>query len=60
MANHGALVLGETLARGLWRLGELEALAKSYTLAQLLGTPAILSAAEIEEALQAFSDYGLK
>lgn len=60
MANHGALVLGETLARGLWRLGELEALAKSYTLALLLGTPAILSAAEIDEALQAFSSYGLK
>nr|WP_306266164.1 class II aldolase/adducin family protein [Pararhizobium sp. IMCC3301] len=60
MANHGALVLGETLARGLWRLGELEVLAKSYTLAQMLGTPAILSAAEIEEALQAFADYGLK
>ncbi|QFU08036.1 L-fuculose phosphate aldolase [Rhodobacteraceae bacterium THAF1] len=58
MANHGAVVTGESLPRALWRMEELEALAKAYL---LVGDAAhILSRAEIDETLAAFEDYGLK
>ena len=58
MANHGATTTGESLDRALWRMEELETLARCYLLA---GDAAhILSRSEIDEALAAFEDYGLK
>ncbi|WP_428647098.1 class II aldolase/adducin family protein [Roseibium sp.] len=60
MANHGAVVVGETLEKGLWRLEELEVLARAYILSRTIGTPHILSADEIGAVLGAVKNYGMK
>ncbi|MEM5581486.1 class II aldolase/adducin family protein [Roseibium sp. AS2] len=60
MANHGAVVAGETLDKGLWRLEELEVLARAYILSRSIGTPHILSDSEIDSVLGAVANYGLK
>lgn len=59
LANHGAIVLGETLDKALWRAAELETLARQYWQALQVGTPVILSEAQIAETLAAFAGYGL-
>jgi len=58
MANHGATVLGESLAKALWRMGELEVLAQGYLLSLSAGTPHLLTRDQIDAALAAFADYG--
>ncbi len=58
LANHGAIVTGETLARALWRMEELENLARVYTLAQMTGTPTLLTDDQMSEVIVAFADYG--
>lgn len=60
MANHGAVTTGESLPRALWRMVELETLAKGYATSLALGGPHILSDAEMAEVIAAFADYGLK
>lgn len=58
MANHGALAVGPSLDRALWRMLELENLARIYLLAVTSGTPVLLSDAEIAEVLVSFESYG--
>ena len=58
LANHGAIAAGETLEKALWRMSELELLARMFHLAEASGTPVILSEADIEETLVAFANYG--
>lgn len=58
MANHGATVLGETLDRALWRLEELETLARTFTLSAPGGQAVLLSSGEIAEAAASFANYG--
>ncbi len=60
MASHGAVVVGETLDRALWRMEELEMLARTDLLSRIGGSPVVLSEAEIDEVLEAFSGYGPK
>lgn len=60
MANHGALTVGASLDKALWRMQELENLARVMLLAEQSGTPVILSDAEIAETLAAFGSYGLR
>ncbi|NVK14331.1 MAG: class II aldolase/adducin family protein [Rhodobacteraceae bacterium] len=60
MANHGAVATGDSLSRALWRMVELETLAKGYVTSLTIGTPHILSEGEIADVVAAFSDYGLK
>lgn len=60
MANHGAVCTGESLPRALWRMVELETLAKGYATSLMLGEPHVLSQEEMEEVIAAFADYGLK
>jgi L-fuculose-phosphate aldolase len=60
LANHGMIVVGETLARAMWLAVELETLAKQYCLALQLGQPHVLSDAEISEAARGFASYGLQ
>lgn len=60
MANHGAVTTGESLARALWRMTELETLAKGYATSLTLGQPHILSQEEMAEVIAAFADYGLR
>jgi L-fuculose-phosphate aldolase len=57
MAHHGATVLGETLERGLWRMEELEALARIYLLACQGGEPDRLTPAQMAEVHTAFASY---
>jgi L-fuculose-phosphate aldolase len=59
MANHGATVVGETLDKALWRLEELETIARTYYLSDPAGKPVILSSAEVAEAAASFATYGL-
>lgn len=60
MANHGMIVIGETLERAMWRAVELETLARQYCQSLAIGGPVLLSDAEIEDALSAFAGYGLR
>ncbi|UWQ34688.1 class II aldolase/adducin family protein [Leisingera sp. M527] len=60
MANHGAVATGESLPRALWRMGELEALAKGYAASLTIGKPHILTEDEMEGVTAAFADYGLR
>ena len=57
MANHGATTVGATLDRALWRMEELENLARLYALALASGTPVLLSEADIHAALASFAHY---
>lgn len=58
MASHGATVVGESLARAMWRMDELENLSRIYLLSQTRGKPAILSHAEMDQVIAAFANYG--
>lgn len=58
MANHGALTLGGSLDKALWRMLELENLARVMLFAEQSGRPVILSDVEINETLAAFDSYG--
>lgn len=58
LANHGAIVTGDTLERALWRMGELENLARVYLLSLASGAPVLLSDAEMQEVIEAFANYG--
>ncbi|MEF2551705.1 class II aldolase/adducin family protein [Aurantimonas sp. A2-1-M11] len=61
LANHGAITIGSDLAKAMWRMVELETLARQYHHSlQLAGGPVILSDAEIAEVLEAFGSYGLQ
>lgn len=60
MANHGAITLGDTLARALWRMQELETLAHQLILTDAGPAPAVLTDVEVEETIAAFADYGLR
>jgi L-fuculose-phosphate aldolase len=61
LANHGMIAVGADLEQAMWLAVELETLARQYwTALQIGGGPVLLSEAEIAEALQAFSGYGLQ
>lgn len=59
LANHGAIVTGETLPRALWRMEELETLARVYLLAQTTGTPTLLTDDQMDDVIKAFAGYGV-
>ncbi|MFS4579801.1 class II aldolase/adducin family protein [Phaeobacter sp. C3_T13_0] len=60
MANHGSIATGDTLDHAMWRMVELESLARTYILARSIGDPKLLSTAQINDAIAAFATYGLK
>jgi L-fuculose-phosphate aldolase len=60
LANHGGLTVGDTLDRALWRMQELENLARVMLLAEQSGTPVILSDSDIAETLESFQGYGIR
>jgi L-fuculose-phosphate aldolase len=60
LANHGALTVGDNLDRALWRMQELESLARVMLLAEQSGTPVILSDSDIAETLESFQGYGIR
>ncbi|GJD48994.1 5-(methylthio)ribulose-1-phosphate aldolase [Methylobacterium crusticola] len=58
LANHGMIATGPSLDRALWLAVELETLCRQYAVALQVGTPVILSDAEVAEALERFKSYG--
>lgn len=59
MANHGMIALGSSLAQAMWRAIEVENLARQYALALQVGTPVMLTDAQVDEVLAKFANYGL-
>ena len=60
LSTHGMIAVASSLHKAMWLAVELETLAKQYCLALQLGTPVILSDAEIAEAMRGFASYGLQ
>lgn len=60
MANHGLVALGDTLEAALALALEVEDLCAQYWRACLLGEPVLLDAAQMDEVLRRFGDYGQK
>ena len=58
LANHGLLVAGRDLAEALSLAVELEELCEQYWRACQLGSPVLLSAAEMAAVLEQFKGYG--
>jgi L-fuculose-phosphate aldolase len=58
LANHGMIVVGPSLDRAMWLAVELETLAKQYVLTLPIGEPAVLSDAEVDDAIRSFAGYG--
>ena len=59
LANHGAIAIGATLEAAMWRMVELETLARQYAIARQIGEPVILSDDDIATTLAEFSGYGV-
>jgi len=60
LANHGMIATGPNLAKALWLAVEVEALCRQYALALQIGTPVVLSDAEVAETVERFKSYGLR
>jgi L-fuculose-phosphate aldolase len=58
MANHGILVLGDSLEKALALAIEVETLAGQYLRTLEVGEPVLLTSAEMNEVLTAFKTYG--
>ncbi len=60
MANHGLLAWGRGLDGALALALEVEALCGQFLRASQVGEPVLLTAAEMDEALEKFKDYGAR
>jgi L-fuculose-phosphate aldolase len=60
LANHGMIAVGANLDKAMWLAVELEAIARQYYLSLALGSPFILSDADIAETAKGFASYGLQ
>jgi L-fuculose-phosphate aldolase len=58
LANHGAIALGSDLAEAALNSRVLEILAATYWRALAIGSPAILSDAQIESVMERHESYG--
>jgi L-fuculose-phosphate aldolase len=58
LANHGMIAVGTSLSAALALAVEVEALAEQYWRALQIGTPNVLSDAEMEIVLEKFRTYG--
>jgi L-fuculose-phosphate aldolase len=58
LANHGMIAVGPNLDKAMWLAVELETIARQYYLSLALGSPSILSDAEIAETAKGFTNYG--
>ena len=58
LANHGMIAVGTSLTAALALAVEVEALAEQYWRALQIGTPNLLSDAEMEVVLEKFRTYG--
>ena len=60
LANHGMIAIGASLERALDLALEVEDLARQYLLAGINGEPVLLSAVEINDAVEQFKTYGAR
>ncbi len=61
LANHGMIAFWDSVPRALWLAGEMETLCAQYWRALQIGTPAILSDAEMDRVIEKFgSGYGVQ
>ncbi len=58
LAAHGLVAAGTTLAKAMKVVLEVESLCEVYLKALAVGEPALLTAAEMAEVLEAFRSYG--
>lgn len=58
MANHGLVAVGPDLPAAFNVAEEIELIARIYYQTLVAGTPKILSAKQMDEALEKFKDYG--
>jgi L-fuculose-phosphate aldolase len=58
LGHHGMIAIGASLARALWLAVEVEALSRQYHGCLQIGTPPLLSKAEIERVRQKMAGYG--
>ena len=58
LGTHGMICFHENLEKALWLGIEVETLARQYWHARQAGDPVILSAAQMQEVIEKFTDYG--
>lgn len=58
LAHHGMIAIGPSLAKAMWLAVEVETLARQYHGALQIGTPPVLSKAEIENVRGRMAGYG--
>jgi len=58
LANHGQIVFGDSLAKALWRAGEVETICHQYWAALQAGKPVILNDEQMASVLSRFTTYG--
>jgi L-fuculose-phosphate aldolase len=58
LAHHGMIATGPSLAKALWLAVEVETLARQYYGCLQIGTPPLLSKAEIENVRARMAGYG--
>jgi L-fuculose-phosphate aldolase len=58
LANHGMIAVGRDLEAALAMALEVETLCEQYWRTLQVGGPALLTAQEMDEALEQFKDYG--
>ena len=58
LAHHGMIAIGPSLARAMWLAVEVETLARQYHGCLQIGTPPLLSKAEIDNVLARIAGYG--
>jgi L-fuculose-phosphate aldolase len=58
LAHHGMIAIGPALAKAMWLAVEVETLARQYHGCLQIGTPPLLSKAEIENVLGRIAGYG--
>ena len=56
----GMIAVGANLDKSMWLAVELETIARQYYLSLALGSPVILSDADIAETAKGFAGYGLQ
>jgi len=59
LAHHGMIVVGASLAKAMWLAVEVETLARQYHGCLQIGTPPLLSKAEIENVRTRMAGYGV-
>jgi L-fuculose-phosphate aldolase len=58
LAHHGMITVGPSLTKAMWLAVEVETLARQYHGCLQIGTPPLLSKAEIEDVLGRIAGYG--